>query len=99
MDLAIASNSEILTAMKTSFISQANDANNSYVFSGFVEKYHEGEWLNVITEEVLIILKINDHEPISSFFLFESFLNPLFKFYYPDYSGYDKCKLGKWRTK
>ena len=69
MDLAIASNFEILTAMKTSFKSQANDSVNPYVFSGFVEKYHEGEWLNVITEEVLIILKINNHETISSFFI------------------------------
>ena len=54
MDVAVVSNLKILSSIKSFIQSQLNVFHYVRIFAGYKEKYKEGEWINVVTDEVLI---------------------------------------------
>ena len=53
MDVAVVSDLKKLSSIKSFIQSQLNGFDYVRIFAGYREKYKEGEWINVVTDEVL----------------------------------------------
>ena len=52
MDVVVVTDHTVVSSLKNFIQSHLNKSHDRYMFTGYVEKYREGEWINVITEEV-----------------------------------------------
>ena len=53
MDVAVVSDLKKLSSIKSFIQSQLKVFDYVRIFAGYREKYKEGEWINVVTDEVL----------------------------------------------
>ena len=55
MDVVVVTDHTVVSSLENFIQSHLNKSHDHYMFTGYVEKYKEGEWIDVLTEEVCSI--------------------------------------------
>ena len=73
MDVVVVTDHTVVSSLENFIQSHLNKTHDHYLFTGYVEKYKEGEWINVLTEEVCsirILIRFSLYEIFNEFFLY-----------------------------